>query len=340
MPQAQELLAFIREQGEIGPKKIAETLGWSRSKVFIWCAALRRVGLVSQTHENINHKWLRYFPVAPEQTEEELVAVRARREIEIRVDRDDAQTLLALLRESGHLAPRTIEATLGWSRDKLNDSLGDLVRANLVAATHDGRTRSVHYFARNPNMSDDELTKLRAEIEERVEVETAQPQELLGLLRAQDALMPKEIRDLLDWDSAKVEYWLKPLLRHRLIARTHTSPKSRYGRYFAIDPAVTDEQLGLLRAYWHRQLPQGSDDALRLHEFLLDRRDGVRPMEIRESFGWSGTKVTEQLKLLQRAGLAEQTGGSTHHSRWEGRVTSPPPGGWVSLQAPPENRHR
>jgi hypothetical protein len=56
-------------------------------------------------------------------------------------------------------------------------------------------------------------------------------------------------------------------------------------------------------------------------------------MDVREAFGWSATKVTEQLKLLQRAGLTAQTGGNTHHSRWEGRVTSPPPGGWTRPEA-------
>jgi len=332
-PQAQELLALIREHGEIGPRELTEALDCSRSKVVIWCSVLRRAGLISATHENASHKKVRYFVIADGQTEEGLRAIRAQREIELRADRQAAPVLLGLLRERGHLPPQTIAEELGWGRDKLRDVLEDLLAARLVAATHDGKTRSVHYFAVESELTDEEVERLREQIKERIEVETPQARELLAVLREHDALMPKEIRELLDWAAVKVEYWLKPLLAHRLIARTQTNPKSRYGRYFAIDPEVTEEQLTLLRAYWDRQLPQGADDARRLHALLLDHDDGMRPMEIREAFGWTPVKVTEQLKLLQRNGLAVHTGGSTHTSRWEGRLTSPPPGGWAGSHA-------
>ena len=286
-------------------------------------------GSSSATHENPAHRKVRYFPVAEGQTEAELRDLRARREVELRADREAAPELLALLDKHGYLPPQTIADELGWGRDKLHDVLEDLLAARQVAATHGGTTRSVHYFLAEPGMPDDEVEQLRAQIEERVEWDTPQGRELLALLRERKALMPKEIRELLNWDSAKVEYWLPRLIKHRLIARTQVNPKSRYGRYFAIDPAVTDEQLTVLRAYWDRQLPQGSDDALRLHVLLLDHPDGMAPKAIRDEFGWSGTKVTEQLKLLERNGLAEHTVGGTHTSRWEGRVTSTPPGGWT-----------
>jgi hypothetical protein len=66
----------------------------------------------------------------------------------------------------------------------------------------------------------------------------------------------------------------------------------------------------------------------RLHAFLLERGEPVAPIEIRDAFGWYGSKATDRLKLLARAGLAERTSGGTHTSRWVGRNNAPPPDSW------------
>jgi len=204
--------------------------------------------------------------------------------------------------------------------------LDDVLPARLVAVA--GQSRSTHYFAIDPAMTDEEIAAMRKQIEERIAVETPQAQELLALLREHQALAPKQIRELIGWDSAKVETWLKPLLQHRLIAYSAKSRKSRYGRYFAIDPQITDEQLAALQRFWDTQPSWEGDEDRLLHTLLLARGGSVSPKEIRETLGWTASKTIEQLKVLQRAGLAEHNGASTHQRRWEGRVASPPPGGW------------
>lgn len=336
-PQAQELLAFIRSEGEIGPQKIQDALGWSRTKVAIWCSALRDAELVAATHETLS-KPVRYFAIAEGQTKEELRAIRERRQIELRADRQATPVLLDLLRERGPLRPQTISDALGWGRDKLQDVLDDVLPARLVAVA--GQSRSTHYFVIDPSMTDDEIATVREQIEERIAVQTPQAQELLALLREHQALAPKKIRKLIDWDTSKIETWLKPLLEHRLVAYSAKSRKSRYGRYFAIDPQITDEQLAALQRYWDSQPSWEGDEDQLLHTLLLARGESMSPMEIRETLGWTASKTIEQLKVLQRAGLAQHNGASTHQSRWEGRVAAPPPGGWVSPQALQEDHHR
>ncbi len=328
-PQAQELLAFIREQGEIGPQKIQDAVGWSRKKITIWCSALRDAGLVAATHETLS-KPVRYFAVAEGQTEDDLRAIRARRQIELRADRQATPVLLGLLRERGPLRPKTITDELGWGRDKLHDVLDDVVPARLVAVA--GQSRSTHYFAIEPGMTDDEVAALRKQIEERIAVETPQAQELLALLREHRALAPKEIRELIGWDTWKVETWLKPLLEHRLVAYSARSRKSRYGRYFAIDPGITDDQLAALQMFWDNQPSWEGDEDRLLHSLLIMRGESMSPKEIRETLGWAPARTIEQLKMLQRAGLAQHNGGKTHSSRWEGRRAEPPPGGWLPTQ--------
>ena len=328
-PQAKELLTLLRAQGEMTPQKISERLRWSRRKVVVWVYALRRAGLVSATHENPHRHRVRYFATSEGQNDDELRAIRARREIELRAERDSAQKLLALLRTGDYFAPKTLRERLGWSRSMVMDTLAALMAARLAAATHDGKTRRVQYFAVPEGADEEELDALRASIESRVDAERPEALLLLRLLRERQALTVAELRELSGLGQFVVWSCLRPLVDCCLVAASDEETRNHARRFIALDPTCTADELNALRTYWNNQIRPDAEDARRLHEWMLTQQRDVAPKQIGDAFEWGKTKTTEQLKQLERAGLAETNGLIANRVRWRGRGSEPPPpGGW------------
>lgn len=328
-PQAQELLTLLRAQGELTPQKIAERMNWSRTTVVVWVYALRRAGLVASTHQDPHHRRVRYFALSEGQGEEDLRAIQVRRETELRAEHESAQRLLALLRSDDYFAPKTLREHLGWSRSMVMDTLTALIAAGLAAATHGGKTRRVQYFAVRDGSTEAEIAAVRAEIEGRVEGDRSEAQQLLQLLRENRALTAPELQALSGLGEWVVWSSLKPLVARGLVATSNERAGKHARRYIALDPGCTGEQLDALRVYWDNQLLPSAGDAHRLHEWMLGQGREVAPREIGEAFGWGKTKTTEQLKKLERAGLATSNGQNRQNVRWQSCANEPPPGGWV-----------
>lgn len=143
-PQAQAILAVIRERGEVGAREIEAALGWAKSTASNWLPYLRQAGLVVCTTESPVARNVRYR-LPGELTAEQRQAAEARREQAL-LAHPNCQATLNLLRARGEVTSAEVAVACGFSQGTAKTWLNRLVELGLgtrhfqgIPGQHGGR---------------------------------------------------------------------------------------------------------------------------------------------------------------------------------------------------------